>query len=61
MKSYKDEKLLTSSKAAQMESTGKVHEVVIEKMEKRVAKEYTCEDGREKLATKPQPAGKIVF
>ncbi|XP_017281459.1 obscurin isoform X5 [Kryptolebias marmoratus] len=55
VKSYKDEKLVTSSKAAQMESKGKTREVVIEKLEKKEAKEYTCEAGSEKLAIKPQP------
>lgn len=59
--SHKDEKLQASSKAAQIESMGKVHEVVIEKMEKKDAGEYTCEAGSEKLAVKPQPTGKTIF
>ena len=59
VKWYKDGKLLTSSKAVHMESKGKSRELVIEKMEKKDAGEYTCEVGTEKLAFKLQMTGKI--
>ncbi|XP_062259632.1 obscurin isoform X2 [Platichthys flesus] len=49
VKWYKDGKLLTSSKAVHMESKGKSRELVIEKIEKKDAGEYTCETGTEKL------------
>ncbi|KAK5889158.1 hypothetical protein CesoFtcFv8_015186 [Champsocephalus esox] len=54
VKWYKDGKLLTSSKAVHMESKGKIRELVIEKMEKKDAGEYTCEAGTEKLVFKMQ-------
>ncbi|KAM3604082.1 uncharacterized protein V6R79_006069 [Siganus canaliculatus] len=54
VKWYKDGKLLTSSKAVRMESKGKSRELVIEKMEKKDAGEYTCEAGTEKLVFKLQ-------
>ncbi|XP_071349013.1 obscurin isoform X4 [Trachinotus anak] len=54
VKWYKDGKLLTSSKAVHMESKGKSRELVIEKMEKKDAGEYTCESGTEKLVFKLQ-------
>ncbi|XP_027146333.1 obscurin isoform X3 [Larimichthys crocea] len=54
VKWYKDGKLLTSSKAVHMESKGKSRELVIEKMEKKDAGEYTCEVGTEKLVFKLQ-------
>ncbi|XP_041848261.1 obscurin-like [Melanotaenia boesemani] len=54
VKWYKDGKLLTSSKAVHMESQGKSRELVIEKMEKKDAGEYTCEAGAEKLVFKLQ-------
>ncbi|XP_041658856.1 obscurin isoform X31 [Cheilinus undulatus] len=54
VKWYKDGKLLTSSKAVHMESKGKTRELVIEKMEKKDAGEYTCEAGSEKLGFKLQ-------
>uniref|UniRef100_A0A672F418 non-specific serine/threonine protein kinase n=1 Tax=Salarias fasciatus TaxID=181472 RepID=A0A672F418_SALFA len=47
VKWYKDGKLLTSSKAVHMESKGKIRELVIEKMEKKDAGEYTCEAASE--------------
>ncbi|KAM9719652.1 obscurin isoform 27-T28 [Menidia menidia] len=52
VKWYKDGKLLTSSKIIHMESKGKGRELVIEKMEKKDAGEYTCEAGTEKLIFK---------
>uniref|UniRef100_A0A3Q4HD72 Obscurin, cytoskeletal calmodulin and titin-interacting RhoGEF b n=1 Tax=Neolamprologus brichardi TaxID=32507 RepID=A0A3Q4HD72_NEOBR len=52
VKWYKDGKLLTSSKGAHMESKGKTRELVIEKVEKKDAGEYTCEAGTEKLFQK---------
>ncbi|XP_039875879.1 obscurin isoform X19 [Simochromis diagramma] len=54
VKWYKDGKLLTSSKGAHMESKGKTRELVIEKVEKKDAGEYTCEAGTEKLVFKLQ-------
>ncbi|XP_070774234.1 obscurin [Enoplosus armatus] len=54
VKWYKDGKLLTSSKAVHMETKGKSRELVIEKMEKKDAGEYTCEAGTEKLVFKLQ-------
>ncbi|XP_078120450.1 LOW QUALITY PROTEIN: obscurin [Sander vitreus] len=54
VKWYKDGKLLTFSKAVHMESKGKNRELVIEKMEKKDAGEYTCEAGTEKLVFKLQ-------
>ncbi|XP_040910988.1 obscurin isoform X8 [Toxotes jaculatrix] len=54
VKWYKDGKLLTSTKAVHMESKGKSRELVIEKMDKKDAGEYTCEAGTEKLVFKLQ-------
>ncbi|XP_028988224.1 obscurin isoform X14 [Betta splendens] len=54
VKWYKDGKLLASSKAVHMESKGKSRELVIERMEKKDAGEYTCEAGTEKLVFKLQ-------
>ncbi|KAJ0058810.1 hypothetical protein NL108_000518, partial [Boleophthalmus pectinirostris] len=54
VKWYKDGKLLTSSKAVHMETKGKSRELVIEKMDKKDAGEYTCEAGAEKLTFKLQ-------
>lgn len=61
VKWYKDGKLLTSSKAVHMETKGKSRELVIEKMEKKDAGEYTCEAGAEKLVFKLQMTGKIYL
>ncbi|XP_069366643.1 obscurin isoform X43 [Paralichthys olivaceus] len=52
VKWYKDGKLLTSSKTVHMELKGKSRELVIEKIEKKDAGEYTCETGTEKLVFK---------
>ncbi|CAJ1072459.1 obscurin isoform X23 [Xyrichtys novacula] len=54
VKWYKDGKQLTSGKAVHMESKGKTRELVIEKMDKKDAGEYTCEAGSEKLSFKLQ-------
>ncbi|XP_076000940.1 obscurin isoform X2 [Genypterus blacodes] len=54
VKWYKDGKLLTSSKTIHMESKGKTRLLVIEKMEKKDAGEYTCEAGTEKLVFRLQ-------
>ncbi|XP_060900885.1 obscurin isoform X2 [Labrus mixtus] len=54
VKWFKDGKLLTSSKAVHMESKSKTRELIIEKVEKKDAGEYTCEAGSEKLAFKLQ-------
>ncbi|XP_036822868.1 obscurin isoform X9 [Oncorhynchus mykiss] len=56
VKWYKDGKLLTSSKTVQMETKGKTRQLVIEKVEKKDAGEYTCEVGAEKLAFRIQVA-----
>lgn len=61
VKWYKDGKLLTSSKAVHTETKGKLRELVIEKMEKKDAGEYTCEAGTEKLVFKLQSTGEIYF
>lgn len=52
VKWFKDGKLLTSSKGILMESRGTTRELVIEKMEKKDAGEYSCEAGHEKLVFK---------
>ncbi|XP_038157477.1 obscurin isoform X14 [Cyprinodon tularosa] len=52
VKWFKDGKLLTSSKGILMESRGTTRELVIEKMEKKDAGEYSCEAGNEKLVFK---------
>eukprot|EP00063_Salmo_salar_P021263 XP_013996098.1 PREDICTED: obscurin isoform X25 [Salmo salar] len=49
VKWYKDGKLLTSSKTVSMETKGKTRQLVIEKVEKKDAGQYTCEVGAEKL------------
>ncbi|KAM6948963.1 obscurin [Aplochiton taeniatus] len=54
VKWYKDGKLLTSSKTLHMEAKGKSRQLVIEKMEKKDAGEYTCEVGTEKQMFKLQ-------
>lgn len=61
VKWYKDGKLLTSTKAVHVESRGKIRELVIEKMDKKDAGEYTCESGTEKLLFKLQMTGKMYF
>lgn len=61
VKWYKDGKLLTSSKAIHMESKGRSRELVIEKIEKKDAGEYTCEAGTEKLLFKMLIAGELAF
>uniref|UniRef100_A0A668UB64 Obscurin, cytoskeletal calmodulin and titin-interacting RhoGEF b n=1 Tax=Oreochromis aureus TaxID=47969 RepID=A0A668UB64_OREAU len=61
VKWYKDGKLLTSSKGAHMESKGKTRELVIEKVEKKDAGEYTCEAGTEKLVFKLQLTGTFIL
>lgn len=60
VKWYKDGKLLTSTKAVHTESKGKIRELVIEKMDKKDAGEYTCEAGTEKLLFKLQMTGDIL-
>jgi obscurin-RhoGEF protein len=59
VKWYKEGKLLTSSKTVQMETKGKTRQLVIEKVEKKDAGEYTCEVGAEKLAFKIEVAGRM--
>lgn len=59
VKWYKDGRLLTSTTAVHVVSKGKIRELVIEKMDKKDAGEYTCEAGTEKLLFKLQIAGEI--
>ncbi|KAM4728162.1 obscurin [Anableps anableps] len=54
VKWFKDGKVLTSSKGIRTESKGRTRELVIERMEKKDAGEYTCEAGSEKLVFKLQ-------
>ncbi|XP_043991309.1 obscurin isoform X3 [Gambusia affinis] len=54
VKWFKDGKVLTSSKGIHMESKGKTRELVIDRMEKKDAGEYTCEAGSDKLVFKLQ-------
>lgn len=61
VKWYKDGKLLSSTKAVHVESKGKIRELVIEKMDKKDAGEYTCEAGTEKLLFKLQMTGEVYF
>lgn len=61
VKWYKDGKLLSSTKAVRAESRGRIRELVIEKMDKKDAGEYTCEAGVEKLSFKLQMTGEGVF
>lgn len=61
VKWYKDGKLLTSTKAVHMESKGKTRELVIEKMDRKDAGEYTCEAGTQKLLFKLQTTGDADF
>ncbi|XP_056149779.1 obscurin-like [Lampris incognitus] len=56
VKWYKDGKLLSSSKEVHMESKGSNRQLVIEKMERKDAGEYTCEAGTEKLVFRLQAA-----
>ncbi|XP_014875279.1 obscurin isoform X10 [Poecilia latipinna] len=54
VKWFKDGKVLTLSKGIHMESKGKTRELVIDRMEKKDAGEYTCEAGSDKLVFKLQ-------
>lgn len=58
VKWYKDGKLLTSSTAIHTETKGRSRELVIEKVDKKDAGEYTCEAGSEKLVFKLQMTGR---
>lgn len=49
---YKDGKKLSSSGAVHMYSKGKIHQLVINSVEKKDAGEYACEVGTEKLLLK---------
>ncbi|XP_053740002.1 obscurin isoform X2 [Synchiropus splendidus] len=49
VKWYKDGKLLTSSKTVHTESRGKTRQLVLDRVEKKDAGEYSCEAGTEKL------------
>lgn len=52
VKWYKDGKLLISSRAVYSEAKGDTRQLVIEKVEKSDAGEYTCEAGGDKLVFK---------
>lgn len=61
VKWYKDGKLLASTKAVHMESKARMRELVIEKMDRKDAGEYTCEAGTQKLLFKLQTTGDAGF
>lgn len=61
VKWFKDGKVLTSSKGIHMESKGKCRELVIDRMEKKDAGEYTCEAGSDKLVFKLQLTGTSIL
>lgn len=52
VKWYKDGKLLVSSRTVYSEAKGNTRQLVIEKVEKSDAGEYTCEAGGDKLIFK---------
>ena len=52
VKWYKDGKLLVSSRTIYSEAKGNTRQLVIEKVEKSDAGEYTCEAGGDKLVFK---------
>lgn len=52
VKWYKDGKLLVSSRTVYSEAKGNTRQLVIEKVEKSDAGEYTCEAGGDKLVFK---------
>lgn len=57
VKWYKDGKLLTSSRTIYSEAKGTSRQLVIEKVEKSDAGEYTCEVGADKLVFKISVSG----
>ncbi|XP_026114232.1 obscurin isoform X19 [Carassius auratus] len=56
VKWFKDGKQLSSSKTVHMESKGKIRQLLLENVETKDAREYTCEVGNEKLPFKIQVA-----
>ncbi|XP_030053285.1 obscurin isoform X2 [Microcaecilia unicolor] len=52
VKWYKDGKQITSSKRLKVESEGKSRRLVVEKLEKKDAGQYTCEAGGQKMTFK---------
>ncbi|XP_076826396.1 obscurin [Brachyhypopomus gauderio] len=56
VKWFKDGKQLSSTKTVHMEAKGKVHQLVLDSVEKKDSGEYTCEVGTEKMAFKVQVA-----
>lgn len=60
VKWYKDGKLLVSSKTIYSEVTGNARQLVIEKVEKSDAGEYTCEAGGDKLVFKISVSGRTA-
>lgn len=57
VKWYKDGKLLASSRTIYSEAKGTSRQLVIEKVEKSDAGEYTCEVGSDKLVFKISVSG----
>lgn len=57
---YKDGKLLVSSRTTYSEAKGSTRQLVIEKVEKSDAGEYTCEAGGDKLVFKLFVSGRAV-
>lgn len=57
VKWYKDGKLLSPSRAVQMESKGKTRQLVFSNVEKKDAGVYMCEVGTDKLEFKVQVTG----
>lgn len=60
MKWYKDGRLLESSRTIYSEAKGTTRQLVIEKVEKSDAGEYTCEAGGDKLLFKIFVSGKTA-
>lgn len=61
VKWYKDGKLLISSRTIYSETKGNSRQLVIEKVEKSDAGEYSCEVGGEKLVFRILVSGTRVF
>lgn len=61
VKWYKDGKLLISSRTIYSETKGNSRQLVIEKVEKTDAGEYTCEAGGEKLVFRILVSGTKMF
>uniref|UniRef100_A0A8C8RNK2 Ig-like domain-containing protein n=1 Tax=Pelusios castaneus TaxID=367368 RepID=A0A8C8RNK2_9SAUR len=57
VKWYKDGKLITSSKKFKVESEGKSRHLIVERVEKKDAGEYTCEAAGQKLTFRIEAVG----